>query len=709
MKKKWRMSTILLLGIFALSGITLPALAWDPNSDEEVKDNAKGEYYFVELKDESVATYDGGVKGYKATQVAEGDQLDVKDSNVKAYEKYLSSKRGQYKSWLKKKALQAKVVEDYALTLNGVAVKANGINPAVLKQGPDVKRVVKSIQYRPAMNASHSIINDKPLWTMGYKGSGVKVAVIDGGIDQDHPFFKDPSLKVPEGFPKVPAGKDEWKSYTSNKVIVARVFSPETSATPKAIGSHGTHVAGTIAGKSGYKDPSGVAKSRLSGVAPKAYLGNYNVFPCDSCSAETIYIAAAVEAAVKDGMDVANMSLGAPAEPGFDLLTEIVNDAADAGMTMVVSAGNNGPGPMTVGSPGTADKAITVAAVANGHFIGQSIQINQDGKDKALSAAGASPGGKVNAETKGSLVKVEDGDKKACSGIAGDLTGKIAVIKRGDCTFTIKTSNAQDKGAVGVIITNNVPGDPATMTVEEKVKIPAVMVSQADGDWLGQGKSVSASMLPNALLDIKSDAAKTLTYFSSRGPTVHYTLKPDVAAVGENVYSSVVGGGLSSLSGTSMAAPHVAGAAALLKEARPDWKPEDIKAALIGTGGNIKGGDTKPLEVGGGIINVFKALYTPAMASPASLSFGLVDKEKTLNFTLKNVTKQEQTYQIRVDKNLAKLSSSSLQLAKGKKGTVKVTISPVGKKAGEDLQGYIKVQTEDGRDQIRIPFHYRVK
>lgn len=112
---------------------------------------------------------------------------------------------------------------------------------------------------------------------------------------------------MPVGFPKGD------QRFTSNKVIVAKVFSPDAKATPEAIGSHGTHVAGTIAGVEGYKDPTGAAKNPLSGVAPKAYLGNYNVFPCNDCSAESIHIAAAVEAAVRDGMDVANLSLGGEA------------------------------------------------------------------------------------------------------------------------------------------------------------------------------------------------------------------------------------------------------------------------------------------------------------------------------------------------------------------------------------------------------------
>lgn len=707
MSKKWRGWLIALLLVFALSGFAVPAQAWVNEGDVTQKSTSSDiGYYFVELDDKPVATYQGGVKGLKATKVKKDEQLDVQSAEVKKYRGYLSEKRKYYKKWLKKKSAKTKVVEEYSLTLNGIAVKADGINPDTLRQGPGVKKVVKSLKYRPAMNKSHSFINDKPLWKMGYKGDGIKVAVIDSGIDQDHPFFQDTNLKMPEGFPKVPVDKEEWVKYTNNKVIVAKVFSPNNEDTPEAIGSHGTHVAGTIAGVEGYKDPSGTAKTPLSGVAPKAYLGNYNVFPCNSCSAESIHIAAAVEAAVRDGMDVANLSLGGEAEPGFDLLAEIVNAASDAGMTTVISAGNEGSGPMTIGSPGTADKVITVAAVANSHFIGQVMDVTVDGEKKSLPVATSDPGGLIEKKTEGALAVVTDGDGMACSGISQDLTDKIAVIKRGDCSFTEKAFNAQEKGAAGVIITNNVPGDPSGMSVEETVTIPAVMVTQADGEWIRNGSEGAVVLNPANLQEFDSENGNTLAAFSSRGPTVNYTLKPDVAAVGVNVYSSVVGGGLASMNGTSMSAPHVAGAAALLKQARPDWAPQDIKASLIGTGTDIKGGPTLPLEVGGGVINVANALNTPAMASPASLSFGLVKKQdkKTIQVSLKNSSNTKEVYHLSANKDV-KVSAKSLKLKKGASGKFTVTVKGKGE-ADKDYQGYINITDNKGR-KIHIPYHFR--
>ncbi|MDR6225158.1 S8 family serine peptidase [Desmospora profundinema] len=705
--KRWRSLLIVMLVAVTVTGLTMPVNAWYNPDDASVRSASEETYYFVQLEDEPVASYTGGVRGYARTKAAGGDQLDVQSSNVRFYQNYLEGKRKDYKNWLKQRASKAEVVTEYSLTFNGLAVKAEGVSPEVLRQGPGVKKVVKSIDYFPEMNASHEIINNRPLWNMGYDGAGTKVAVIDSGIDHSHPFLTDESLEMPEGFPRGDT------RFTSNKVIVAKTFHQNPAATPEDLDGHGTHVAGTIAGIKGYKDPSGMAETPLSGVAPKAYVGNYNVFPCEDCSAKSIFIAKAVEEAVRDGMDVANMSLGGTAHMGKDLLDEVVNAATEAGMTVAVAAGNEGPGQMTIGSPGTADKVITVGAVSNSHFFGTSIQVTVDGEERSLLTGSSSPGGQLTEKTEGALQVVTDGDGKACSGISADLSGKIAVIKRGDCTFTQKAAAAQSRGAVGVILINNGAGDPTAMFVEESVTIPMVMVSMEDGEWIQQGQSASAVLEPAPVREYSSENHSLIAGFSSRGPTVNHTLKPDVAAVGVNVYSSVPGGGLASYNGTSMATPHVAGAAALLKQARPEWTPQDIKAALIGTGKNPRSANL-PLEVGGGIIQVADALNTPAMAAPASLSFGLVpnrgkNREATWKVTLTNTSDQQRIFRFHTDdRSHVDVNVSSIHLERGESGTFTVTASGNGKGSGKDYQGYIRIGTDDGQ-QIRIPYHYRVK
>jgi minor extracellular serine protease Vpr len=709
MAKQWRGWIVALAFVFVLSSMVSPAQASFVDDGVNKEKPSKSDYYFVQLEDAPVSTYEGDVEGFAATKVAEDESLDVDAPEVKKYQKHLKEKRSEYKNWLKKKSAKVEVIEEYELTLNGVAVKADGLSAKELEKGPGVEKVVKSLEYYPAMNTSHDIIQNKPLWESGFQGEGIKVGVIDSGIEHTHPFFQDPSLPMPEGFPKEDEGFEG--QYTNNKVITARVYWP-TEATPEAISDHGTHVAGTIAGVRDYVDPTGAAKTPLSGVAPKAYLGNYNVFPCESCSAQSIYIAAAVEDAVRDGMDVINMSLGGTAEPGFDLLAEIVNAATEAGVTVVIAAGNNGPGPMTIGSPGTADKVITVAAVANSHFIGQVIDVTVDGESKNLPVATAEPGGRITETVNAPLHVVTDGNGLACEGISEDLSGKIAVIKRGACTFTTKGLAAQNANAEGVILINNAPGDPSGMLVEESVTIPVVMVSLDDGEWITAGTETSASFVPGALEEFNTENGRSVALFSSRGPTVNYTLKPDVAAVGANVYSATTGGGLTSKNGTSMSAPHVAGAAALLKQARPDWTPQDIKAALIGTGTDPKD-NAVPLAVGGGIIHVENALHTSVLASPASLSFGQVPNKGTgstvtYEVTLTNTTNKNQVYRLSVDdSSQVRVDKSRVRVGKGKSATFKVTVDARGKTVWNDYQGYITVKPRKGTD-IRIPYHFHV-
>lgn len=714
MKSKWRFMLVLLLsGVLAFSSFSFAS------ANEAVgfttKTSGKDSYYFVQLEDEPVSTYEGDVKGFHATKVKPNQKLNVHSADVKKYRSYLGNKRKQYKQWLKEKAGSSKVVAEYSLTFNGIAVKTTEAEAKALAQGPGVKKVVKSKQYQPLMNKSHSLINVAPVWKSGYDGAGIKVAVIDSGVDASHPFFHDPSLEMPEGFPKIQTDYEgnpinaDWYKFTSNKVIVAKVYSPDPNATPEAIGSHGTHVAGTIAGISGYKDPTGTASGELSGVAPKAYIGNYNVFPCESCSAESIYIAKAIEDAVNDGMDVANMSLGGTAEPGFDLLVEVVNAASDAGMTMVIAAGNSGPFPMTIGSPGIADKAITVGAVSNKHFFGKSINITVDGEEREVPVGSADPGGKVTDTVNAPLAVVTEGDGLGCQPISDDLTGKIAVLKRGACTFTTKATHAQAKGAVGVILVNNSSGDPTSMFVETSVTIPMVMVTDKDGAWILGGSSGSAVMEPSPVKEFITENHSLIANFSSRGPTVNYTLKPDLSAVGVNVYSSVVGGGLASYNGTSMATPHVAGAAALLLQAHPDWEPQDVKSALMGTARDPKSAPL-PLEVGAGIIDVGEALKPVAMANPASLSFGKLktSDKATIRVTLKNSSDSRQIYTITADnKANVKVRKTKLFLGKGRVGTFEVTASGL-KKAG-DYQGYITVTANKSGESIRIPYYFFIE
>jgi subtilisin family serine protease len=260
----------------------------------------------------------------------------------------------------------------YSVVLDGLAVVVPRSQLGRLGSTPGVERVWPNVTYRPLLDRSPGLIGAPQMWGMpsfSTAGNGIKVAIIDDGVDQTHPFFNPAGYTMPPGFPKGNA------AYTTAKVIAARAFpAPGTSwryaklpFDPKE-SEHATHVAGIAAGD--YSPNAIAGRGPLSGVAPRAYLGNYKVltYPTENfgLNGNAPEIAAGVEAAVKDGMDVINLSLGeAEIDPARDLVTTAINAAADSGVVPVIAAGNDFEdfGRGSVSSPGNAAKAITVAAV----------------------------------------------------------------------------------------------------------------------------------------------------------------------------------------------------------------------------------------------------------------------------------------------------------------------------------------------------------
>jgi subtilisin family serine protease len=261
----------------------------------------------------------------------------------------------------------------FGVVLNGFAVVVPRSDLDKLSRVEGLQ-VWPSIGYHTLLDMTPQIIGAPTIWgpTLATAGQGVKIGIIDDGIDQTHPFFAPSGYAYPAGFPKGQA------AYTTPKVIVARAFAPATPAYANAklpfdpeLSDHGIHVAGIAAGD--HNTPTRTGGFRLSGIAPRAYLGNYKALGIPSefgANGNSPELAAAVEAAVKDGMDVINMSLGeTEIDPSRDLVVTALNAAADAGVVSSVSAGNDfaelGFGSIT--SPGNALKAISVAASSGGH------------------------------------------------------------------------------------------------------------------------------------------------------------------------------------------------------------------------------------------------------------------------------------------------------------------------------------------------------
>ena len=280
------------------------------------------------------------------------------------------------------RALQARIVQaipgaharwHYGVVADGMAVVVPRSQLATLATIAGAT-VWPSVTYRPLLNRTPGLIGATAIWgpTFATAGRGMKIGIIDDGLDQSHSFFDPTGFAYPAGFPK---GNT---AFTSAKVIVARAFAPATPAwkyanTPfdPANSEHATNVAGIAAGNHDTVATIPSGKFKVSGIAPDAYLGNYKVLtvPTDSFGLDgnSPEIVAGIEAAVKDGMDVINLSLGEPeVEPTRDIVVAALDHAADAGVIPVVAAGNDGPGGGSISSPANSLKAITVAASSEG-------------------------------------------------------------------------------------------------------------------------------------------------------------------------------------------------------------------------------------------------------------------------------------------------------------------------------------------------------
>jgi subtilisin family serine protease len=267
----------------------------------------------------------------------------------------------------------ARVTWRYDVVLDGMAVLLPRAELARLARVPGIAKVWPNVTYRPLLDRSPHLIGADLMWgapAFTTAGNGIKIGIVDDGVDQSHPFFDPTTYTMPPGFPKGDT------AYTTAKVIVARAFSPPTNTWKYAKApfdpdesDHATHVAGIAAGD--YSPGAIAGRGPLSGVAPKAYLGNYKVLtvPTENfgLNGNAPEIAAGIEAAVRDGMDVINLSLGeAEIEPTRDLVVAAINGAADAGVVPVIAAGNDfgDYGRGSISSPGSAAKAITAAAVS---------------------------------------------------------------------------------------------------------------------------------------------------------------------------------------------------------------------------------------------------------------------------------------------------------------------------------------------------------
>jgi minor extracellular serine protease Vpr len=589
-------------------------------------------------------------------------RLDVRSAASHAYLARLAGLQARAAAQLRREIPQATVSRRLRVILDALTVELPVTQLPRLYRLGFVNKVYPSARFTLNLDDSPGLIGATAFSSStGDTGQGIKIAVVDDGIDQTSTFLDPAGYSFPAGFPRGQV------AYTTPKVIVARSYpgpgSGKAGRLPldRRASFHGTHVAGIAAGDAGTTAPAGPDHPEvhgLSGVAPRAWLGSYRVFNAPTPvgnSAFTPQIVAAFEDAVADGMDVINFSGGGPMnDPDNDALVEAVHNVSEAGVVPVISAGNDRDdfGLGSVGAPGTAADAISVAAVSNAHVFAPTLTVSApSGVVPIPFNRGASTTPVAWSVTDEKLVDVgsiigTDGkpvDRFLCGPVgnleapastlpSGSLSGSIALVSRGYCTFISKSLRAKAAGAEGIVYVDNRPGEANGVPIQPP--IPAGMIADADGARLRAAMAVTGVATVRVgrdPLELQTGRGDTPMSFSSAGLTPFgHDLKPDLSAPGGSILSSTlretIGEPFAVFDGTSMAAPHVSGAVALLRQRHPAWSAPQVKSALMSTAGPAWGDTNRTTEAsvlveGAGLINVGRADNPMVFTDPASLSF----------------------------------------------------------------------------------------
>ena len=572
--------------------------------------------------------------------------------------------------------------------LNGIKVSIPESRLAALRAMPGVVAVKSVGTYERTNATSVPLIGAPQVWqgTAHFQGQGVKIAVIDTGIDYTHANFggpgtvaaytaakatntspADPSLFGPAA-PKVKGGTDlVGDAYNGGNTPVPDPNPLDCEFTSGSVG-HGSHVAGTAAGFGVKADGTTFAGpwnaaaytpgafSIGPGVAPQAEVYSVRVF---GCSGTTNVVAEAIDWAVANGMNVINMSLGSSygnignGDAGSLAEQTAVANAAAAGIVVVASSGNAGPTPYITGAPAVFPGAVSVAAtdalasipVATLALAGGPT-ITVQNSNNAIFANGSNwpivvlrnPNGTVSLGC-----NPDEYDKTKNGGI--DITGKLVVTVRGTCARVFRAGATQHFGGAASAMINTAAGYPAYEgpiaggaptpidgNIYEPVTIPFFGVLQSDTAALTgpTGGPAPASALANNAGLLANPGFERIASFSSAGPRIgDSVLRPGVTAPGVATVSTAsgTGNGFETLSGTSMAAPHVAGVAALIKQANPTWSVADLRAALVQTASPTLLQDYSPRNEGSGLVQPLAAVGTQAVVRmpDESLSFGFAD------------------------------------------------------------------------------------
>lgn len=618
--------------------------------------------------------------------------------------------------------------ERYVYAANGFSIKCDPIIAKKISYLSQVKNISEANIYeKHVKNVRDTYEIARIAERYNLKGEGMVVAVLDSGVDHTHKDMnvdKD-NIKLNEEKVKEIKNKEQitYGTYFNEKVPFAYNYADQNLSvrdklTERADFSHGTHVAGIIGANA--KDDKGV-----TGIAPNAQILNMKIFSNNpkNPGADEEKIVKAIEDSVKLGADVINMSFGITAglQDPSDLQQQAIKAATDKGAIVVAAAGNDAYSTFpkkdkrsiddgTLSAPGIAEEAIQVGSFENSKLVVNSFiaKLSQNEKRIGYYTSDHDPEA-LKADY--DLVDCGLGSKEDVANL--NLDGKIALVKRGDIEFKDKKLNVQARGAVGAIIYNEDGNDELLpyISTDEKVIIPTLFISNSDGRYLLDNIDKVKVDFTNERIVIDSVNGETASEFSSWGPTPNLGLKPDLIAVGGNVYSTMENNSYGNMSGTSMAAPMISGISALLREKfinsgiNKDL-PNYVKTALMNTAEPKIKDDGQPYSVrlqGAGMVNLEAAVESKVFAKSdgvAKVELKEITNARNIKVDFENTSDDDINFDIEVLGDTFNIDKKSCTVKKGK-SSIDITITPKVA-ANEYVDGYIVFKSSNTKVSLPV-------
>ena len=702
---------------------------------------------------------------------ARGNSADntISDSEKETIKRDLKAKQDALRPDIESRGGQVR--GQYQSAINGMKIDIARGQVDAIAALPGVTAIRSIMTYKLDNAVSVPFIGAPAVWdgAAGFRGEGVKIGIIDTGIDYTHANFGGPgtvaaynaakagSTGTPNpaligpGAPKVKGGTDlVGDSYNADPTSATYQPVPHPDPNPLDCQGHGSHVAGTAAGfgvttggatyTGAYNAATATTPFRIGpGVAPKADLYAIRVFGCEG---STDVVVDAINWAVDHDMDVINMSLGSPFGAADTADAVAANKAQKAGVVVVASSGNSGPSQYITGSPASADSAISVAAIDSTPTFpgirltfGNGTILNTLNANQATVANGTSYAHvKVLANTAGTAEDESLGCSVAAFGTI--LPGTLAIVNRGTCARVAKAIFGQQAGAAAVAMINNAIGyppleGPITSNPDDgvpyTVTIPFLGIRGEDAT-LARATNGSTATANNA--DITNPGFRAAASFTSGGPRVgDSALKPDISAPGVATLStgSGTGNGGVRMSGTSMAAPHVTGVAALTRQAHPRWKASDIRAAIVNTGDPGQLVAYKTSLEGSGLVQPVGSTRTQVVATSGktgtNLSFGYAELSSNFadskTITLKNNGNRNARFNVSVTNKAGSphtvaLSRTTVTVDGGDNASVDVQLTVPAATAGSssafrEVAGLITftpaTASDNGGAVLRVPYY----